>query len=1527
MTKLYFHNATTEVTGTLPSTVQSALGSTPSFTADAASVNRSMNSTIGTSQASLAISATAATNKLYFTRFVSDPLTTTSISANTWNFALAAKEVSLSGNFPVSGTTTGNVTVYVWRPSTGAKVSNIIDSTTGASFTEPSVANTEKSIFTTFSGSAVTAQAGDVICIEIYWSCAATAATTDTFYYDGTTETNASGTTVSNHASYIETPQSLSFQSQVKLYFHGDLNGETTLPSSEQSTLTADVSVDGATINRLMTTTIGAAQQSLAITTNATASQQNIYVTRFVSDKLNGVSSIAADTWFYSFAAAEDNTSANFPASASNSPVYVNCYVWRPSAGGSVVGTILDGNTASVFAEASAANTEKAMYGSFSGSLVSGISNGDVIVLEVWFRITQANATSRGDTFYFDGTTENKTINTTVSNHASYIATWQQLSFTAAAVSRLRTIQDSVTVSESASTLMTPTPGHNADVKTKKMTLTADATSGVHDQSFTGVGFSPKAVIVWGVLTSANDAYQEAMSASYGFSDGTNNVCVAAANVDNVSTLDNSNILRNDACISLLSTATGNAELVRGKVKTLDSDGITVTWNVKNTTQYIIHALFIGGSDITNVIAKQETAGRSTTGNQGYTGYGFKPDVLLFAQTANVTVNTLTAGIQIGFGAATSSTAQFASSIYQQDAVLANTGGSAGQTTFNSAALAAIQGGVAGNSTLRAALTSLDSDGYTLNHTLAPQSSTYPFIVLAIKGGFWNVGLFQQRTSTGTTTVSQQIVADPEALMLVGTDANNINTNNTASGAIDASFSIGAADNTTEGYAFFGDTLIVTPNRPVMYSSTAKIIRNATPAATATSSTLTAEADTSDMTTLGQFSINYTTADSVQRYIGYIVLMKGPASSGTTFTRTPSDTTSVSESISRVATKIRSKTDTTSLSESLSRVVTHIRSKTDTTTLSESLSRVKTAIRSKTDSTTLSESISRVATKIRSKTDTTSVSETISRVKTALRTKTDTTSVSDSLSRFYTALRTKTDSVSITESLQRLLQLKRVLSDTVNSSESLSRSRILVPRIISDTISSSESLSRIFTAIRTVSDTVSLSEILSRLALLKRILSDTTSTSDSVDSHRIYTRSRTDTTTLSESISTLLTRIRSMSDTVTTSETLARHATLARILSDTISLSESLVAHLIRVRSLSDTVNSSESLSRILSAVRSLTDSVSLSESLDRHTTIKRLVSDTINLSESISAALTTTIHRSISDTITLSESLVRKLSKSRAISDTITLSESLIRSVIRVRSRTDTTTLSESLTRAQLAIRSLTDTISKSESLSRVVTAVRARTDSTSVSELLQKGLLLKRLLSETVTLSESLIGNYISGNIQRFISDTVVVSELLSRIKTAIRGLEDDISGGGFTKFVYHLSDTVAVSDSIFVNVIRQAAQVARSTFADWSRQGREAESVLFPPKPLPQTQRVKTVRRFVFDSVPVQESIETKVSKERIKTVVVTKALQAASTKPQLELAHSIRQHNQKKTRRLQKLYKLASVINLIKELTNEGEINIS
>ena len=175
-----------------------------------------------------------------------------------------------------------------------------------------------------------------------------------------------------------------------------------------------------------MDTTIGTTETSLLIATAATTNEQFLYYTKFVSPLLN-MTAISANTWHYAIGATESNAAANFPRSGAGA-LYVSCYVWKPSNGTSY-GAILDGNSNADGAETT--TTERAIMCTFTGAGVGSLTAGDaVIVVEIWARVTQGGATSRNDTFHYDGVDEPSTTGVSVlGDVAAFIRTPETLVF------------------------------------------------------------------------------------------------------------------------------------------------------------------------------------------------------------------------------------------------------------------------------------------------------------------------------------------------------------------------------------------------------------------------------------------------------------------------------------------------------------------------------------------------------------------------------------------------------------------------------------------------------------------------------------------------------------------------------------------------------------------------------------------------------------------------------------------------------------------------------------------------------------------------------------------------------------------------------------------------------------------------------------------------------------------------------------------------------------------------------------------
>jgi hypothetical protein len=215
-TKLYLHLASQTSTGTLPQTCQlgSYAGHIMHTGSDAATTNRAMDTTIGTTQSSITTTSIAdvLAHEYYFAKWVSPPLNQTNVAANTWTFNLAVSSSSGSAHFGI-GIRINN---YVWRPSTNALVGWIIkDSPSPTGFANVTVVNQEQAENGTATGGAsVNCAVGDVIVFELWITVTQSATTsfTDKIFFDGTTENHTTNAVVSNYAAFLSTPENLVFQ-------------------------------------------------------------------------------------------------------------------------------------------------------------------------------------------------------------------------------------------------------------------------------------------------------------------------------------------------------------------------------------------------------------------------------------------------------------------------------------------------------------------------------------------------------------------------------------------------------------------------------------------------------------------------------------------------------------------------------------------------------------------------------------------------------------------------------------------------------------------------------------------------------------------------------------------------------------------------------------------------------------------------------------------------------------------------------------------------------------------------------------------------------------------------------------------------------------------------------------------------------------------------------------------------------------------------------------------------------------------
>ncbi len=212
VTRFYFHQTTSSQSGTLPTTTQAAR--TKNNNIDALTTNKTMNTTISAvAQTDLSKTLTPTDPAfIYITRYISDPLGQTSLAANTWTLSIAAWASTALPWWP-SNRTPQNIpgTLYIWRPSTGAKVSNVFDGNSSGT-TSQGGTTTETTSVVTFTGVSGTPAVGDVLIYES-WGTVAGAASSLTLHYahNGTTASSSDNVPASNFAAYLQTPENLTF--------------------------------------------------------------------------------------------------------------------------------------------------------------------------------------------------------------------------------------------------------------------------------------------------------------------------------------------------------------------------------------------------------------------------------------------------------------------------------------------------------------------------------------------------------------------------------------------------------------------------------------------------------------------------------------------------------------------------------------------------------------------------------------------------------------------------------------------------------------------------------------------------------------------------------------------------------------------------------------------------------------------------------------------------------------------------------------------------------------------------------------------------------------------------------------------------------------------------------------------------------------------------------------------------------------------------------------------------------------------
>ena len=378
-------------------------------------------------------------------------------------------------------------------------------------------------------------------------------------------------------------------------------------------------------------------------------------------------------------------------------------------------------------------------------------------------------------------------------------------------------------------------------------TFTKTVAAAPATQIVAGVGFQPKALIMWMTGQSAQ-GFAADLDWAIGFSDGVNSYSVFGLSIDNI---PGTNVIFRGHHLKALSRLG-----MRCSVVSFDPDGFTLNWTPNDAVASRIHYLVLGGADLSAKVGTflDEFFVPPFLGDKSVVGVGFQPDALLFitALYGSAFGPPLEDGgtrcnPNLGMATATQQAALSGS-------LLASNLG-AKRTQRTDKCIEALDSLVTG---AEATLVSMDADGFTHNFT---SGGDFRIGYLALKGGQYAIGSDTQPAAPGEkkTTVGFQ----PIAVMLAS-------FNRVASAAIEdhARLALGAAAGSDEAAMWVGHTALSNPtsaDRGLTVAKALQLVDSDAPAL------VDAEADMKSFDSDG-FTLDWPTADAVARQFLYLAI-------------------------------------------------------------------------------------------------------------------------------------------------------------------------------------------------------------------------------------------------------------------------------------------------------------------------------------------------------------------------------------------------------------------------------------------------------------------------------------------------------------------------------------------------------------------------------------------------------------------------------------------------------------------------------
>lgn len=254
----------------------------------------------------------------------------------------------------------------------------------------------------------------------------------------------------------------------------------------------------------------------------------------------------------------------------------------------------------------------------------------------------------------------------------------------------------------------------------------------IDDQTISGLGFTPKAIIFFGNHLDMNGSMADYAIATGFVSTGIIQDQISAQGKDGTSPYQHRFISEYNVEFHIMTDNTGSSVQV-GEVIDLGTDSFTIAWSV--TSEHRIHYMAMGGNNLT--VKQGRNTVPASTGLQSITGLGFKPDCVLFLFNGCNQGSPGATNVEYCFGAMNKNGEQGVM------ALVADGTDNCRSYQVNTACIARLILN-SSNRSYRALFSSMDNDGFTLNWDTVSLSTTNEFYWLALSGVNIKIGTIIQ---------------------------------------------------------------------------------------------------------------------------------------------------------------------------------------------------------------------------------------------------------------------------------------------------------------------------------------------------------------------------------------------------------------------------------------------------------------------------------------------------------------------------------------------------------------------------------------------------------------------------------------------------------------------------------------------------------------------------------------------------------------------------------------------------------------